>query len=181
MAAPKVITPPTHPVIPLAEVRDHLCLAADGSQDERMEDYLRAAHAAAEHYTGLSIGTQTLELALDAFPDGAIGLPQGPVSGIVSIQYVATDGSLLTLTPLAYVLDDYSTPQWVLQAQGYDWPATSEVANAVRVRYTAGVMSHPVRAAILLTTAYLHENRGDVDRELPRAAESLLNTVKVYW
>lgn len=180
MAAPKVITAPTHPVIPVAEVREHLRIAADGSQDERMEDYLRAAHAAAQHYTGLSIGSQTLELALDAFPSGAIELPQGPVTGIVSIQYVATDGSLLTLTPQAYVLDDYSTPQWVLQAQDYEWPATREVANAVRVRYTSGDMPYEVKAALLLMTANLYEKRGDADGEIPRSATALLDVVKVW-
>ena len=72
-----------------ADLRTHLRIAADGTENGLMAAYRAAAHQAAEHYTGAAIGSQTLELALDAFPD-EIPLPRGKVTSITSITYKDT-------------------------------------------------------------------------------------------
>jgi uncharacterized phiE125 gp8 family phage protein len=179
MASPKVVTPAAHPAIPLAEVRAHLRIASDGSEDERVEDYLRAAVDEARHVTGQSIGAQTLEIALDAFP-ASIGLPYGPVSAVTQIQYVDQAGMLQTLSPAAYVLDSYASPARVLPAPGATWPHTMATANAVRVRYEAGSIPPSVKSALLLMVASLYENRGDAPGAFPEAVYALLNTARVY-
>jgi uncharacterized phiE125 gp8 family phage protein len=145
--------------------------------------YFRAAHAAAEHFTGRPIGEQTRELALDEFPEDAFVLGAA-VTSITSVKYIDTAGVEQTLAPAAYALDHYSLECSLLPAVDTDWPDTLETANAVKVRFVAGDLPDAVQAALLLMTAFLFENRGDDSRAAddiqPPAAKALLNTVKVW-
>ncbi len=147
---------------------------------------LTAAHEFAQHYTGISIGSQTIELALDEFPAGGIVLPQGPVTSISSLTYVDTNGATQTLSGSAYSLDDYSTPQWLLPAAGTAWPATYAAANAVKVRYVAGAATLPggVAQAMRLLVGLYYDNRNAADKgelpEIPFGVRALLDTAKVY-
>ena len=182
----KVITAASSPVIPLAEVRLHLRLDLLGGSthpdDLLIESYLLAAREYAEHYTQRSIGAQTLELALDKFPDAGIELPLGAVS-ITSIKYTDTAGDVQTIDNTEYTLDDYSHTNWAIPVD--KWPAPAEVANAVKVRYvTPSTFSPAVKTALLLTVAHLYENREAVgtDRlaEVPLSVDALLNTARVW-
>lgn len=183
----KVITPPNlTTLIPPADLRQHLRIAADGSEDELMAAYLAAAHAAAEHYAGRPIGAQTLELAQDSFPqrDGAIALGAA-VTGITSVKYLDTDGAEQTVASDAYTLDDYSSSLacWLIPGADVGWPTAGTYANAVKVRFVAGDLPNAVRAALLLMMAWLFENRGDASDAAdiqPPAAKALLDTVKVW-
>ncbi len=187
MANPKVITPPTAPVIALATLQAHTKVdvaVGVSPEDALLLDKLLSAHATAEHYTGVALGSQTLELALDAFPD-AIKLPNGPVTSITSITYIDAAGDTQALDAADYTLDDYSTPQWVVPAYNTTWPDTLDTVNAVKVRYVAGAAALPAaaKAALLLMVEWLRANRGDAMTEddiQPPAAKSLLNTIKVY-
>lgn len=177
----KVITP-ADPAITTAELRAHCyALAAD---DAQLEGFLSAAQGYAQHYTGRSIGSQTLELALDEFPDGAIELPLGPVTAISSIKYIDEAGVEQTLDPSAYTLDDYGIQCWALPAVDTEWPATLATANALKVRYVAGVLPGAVRSALLLVVGHLYANRENTVstamQELPMGVKSLLDTVKVW-
>jgi uncharacterized phiE125 gp8 family phage protein len=180
----KVITPPTlTSIISDANLRVHLKLAADGSEDELMTTYRAAAHALAEHYTGYAIGSQVLELALDEFPNEAIELPRGKVTAIGSLKYMDTDEVEQTISASEYTLDDYSTPCWLVPAVDYVWPTPLEGANVVKVRYTVGDVPEAVKGAILQMCAWQHEHRGDgkaADDIQPPAAKQMLNTVKVH-
>ena len=178
----KVITPAAA-AIPTAELRAHCyALAAD---DAQLEGFLAAAQAYAEHYTGRAIGTQTLELALDSFPDGAIELPRGSVTGITSITYVDEAGVTQTISNTLYALDNYDALQcWAVPAVDTSWPTPGAVANAVKVRYVAGDVTPAVRAALLLTVGHLHANREastpTAMQELPMGVKALLDTIKVW-
>lgn len=180
----KVITPPTiTSVISDADLRTHLRIIA--GEEELMAVYRLAAHRAAEHYTGYAIGAQVLELALDAFPEDEIQLPGGKVTSITSITYKDTAGANQTLPGTDYVLDDYSSPPRVVPAADVTWPtSTQDVANAVKVRYAAGDVPDAAKAAILLTTAHLYQNREAVTTgamvELPLGVRHLLDTIRVY-
>ena len=105
--------------------------------------WLEAAFAYCEHYTGRSLGSQTLELALDEFPAGDIQLPQGPVTSITSVKYYDTAEVLQTMDSADYSLDDYSDPQWLSPAYDTEWPDTLATVNAVKVRYVAGAATLP--------------------------------------
>jgi len=184
----KLITAPTPPVIPLAELKTHLKLTGMTlTTDENTEitNMLEAARMQAQHYTQASIGAQVWELALDAFPasGGAIRLPMGAAS-ITSVKYIDTDGTEQTYNSTYYTLDDYSMPHWVLldSAQS-DWPATDDVANAVKVRYASGsaTLDAAVRNALLIGVTHLWAHRGDAgDATMPPAFHALLDTARNY-
>jgi uncharacterized phiE125 gp8 family phage protein len=182
----KVITPPAA-VLTLEQLRRHCKIDPYDSVNDADDDLsaaLAAAHAVCEHHTGTSIGSQTIELALDEFPVGGIQLLRGPVTSITSVTYVDTNGATQTLTSGAYSLDEYSTPQWLLPAAGTDWPATYAAANAVKVRYVAGAtaLDGAVAQALRLLTGLYFDNRNAADKgaltEIPFGVQVLLNTTK---
>lgn len=180
--ATKVITPPTQQIL-TADLRAH-CRIDGTDEDALLVGFLAGAVGLAEHYTQRAIGVQTLELALDAFPDGAIAIERGPVVSITSVKYIDVDGVEQTLSNTLYTLDDYSQTPWVIPAVDTEWPDTEEVANAVKVRYQAGSLPDAVKSALLLTVGHLYENREastPVETfELPFGAKALLDTVKVW-
>lgn len=172
----KVITAASN-ILTLAQLRLHLRLVGDPHpEDSLLLSYLASAVQFAEHYTGRSIGEQTLELALDAFPAGPIELKQGPALSITSIKYLDAAGVEQTLSPSNYTLDDYSLQSWALCAT--EWPASGDFANAVKVRYQAGNLPPAVQSALLLTVANLYENREQAS--LSNGACALLDTVRTY-
>lgn len=185
----KVITPPSESIT-RAEAKLHLRLddiSGSHPHDSMIDGLITAAREYAEHYTQVSIGSQTLELALDEFPesDGAIELRRGPVTAITSVTYVDEDGATQTLASANYTLDDYSTPNWLLAAYDTEWPTTRDTANAVKVRYVAGATTTPkaVKDAMLLhiQLSYPANQFSDKDRDaLAGARDALLNTVKVW-
>lgn len=180
----KVITPPVEPVT-LEETRLQ-CRVTDTAEDSLLASYITAAREYCQHYTQRAIGSQTLEIALDGFPDGAIELPMSPATAITSIKYVDTNGVEQTLAGSAYALDDYSHLSWAIRAYGTEWPITEAVANAVKVRYVAGAATvpGPIRAAMLLMIAHLFENRSSTSAgavvELPLGVKALLDTNRIW-
>lgn len=180
----KVITPPTQ-VITTADMRLHLRLAAgDTTEDPLLVSYLAAAVAFAQHYTGRSIGSQTLELALDAFPTSAVELLRGPVTAISSIKYINTAGTQTTLSNALYTLDDYGLQAWAVQKYNTAWPDTEASANSVKIQYVAGDVPDVVKSALLLMVGHLYENReasAQIDlKELPLGIKALLDTVRIW-
>jgi uncharacterized phiE125 gp8 family phage protein len=186
----KVITPVAGDVIPLADLRLHLRLDMFGGatthpDDALIQSNLLAAREYAEHYTQRSIGQQTLELALDSFPDAGIELELGAAT-ITSIKYVDTALVEQTIASNLYTLDDYSFKHWAIPVDS--WPTTGAVANAVKVRYTTpAALPAAVTQALLLLTGHLYENREAVntDRgvnpgEVPLGVKALLDTVR-HW
>jgi uncharacterized phiE125 gp8 family phage protein len=194
----KVITPPTGEPIGRVDCQRHLRL--DGCfdsppyahpEDALIEGYLGAAREFAELYTRRALATQTLELALDAFPSAAIELPGGTIQSITSVSYVDIDGTAQTIDTANFVLDDYSEPAWLLPADGFTWPSTQSVVNAVKVRFVAGYsiaddspQTYPlpksIRAALLLMLGHLYENREDTTagvkvEQIPTGSLALLN------
>jgi uncharacterized phiE125 gp8 family phage protein len=181
----KVITARAANIITAATLRLHCKLDAT-TDDTLLAVWLEAAFAYCEHYTGRSLGSQTLELALDEFPDGDILLPQGPVTSITSVTYYDTAEALQTMAGAGYALDDYSDPQWLSPAYDTDWPDTLDTVNAVKVRYVAGAATLPYQAyaAILLLVAHAHTNREAVAQgtfsEVPLGVQAMLDTLKDY-
>ena len=184
----KIITPAAA-ALTLEQLRRHCKIDPPTSSNDADTDLsaaLAAAQAHAQHYTGISIGSQTLELALDQFPPAGIHLLQGPVTSITSVTYVDTAGDTQTLAGSAYSLDDYSTPQWLLPAVDTDWPDTYATANAVKIRYVAGsaTIDGAVAQALRLLAGLYFDNRNAADKgaltEIPFGVHALLNTVKVY-
>lgn len=185
----KVITPVASPVIDLATLRAHLRLDLLGElthpDDALITAYLSAAREYAEHYTQRSVGAQTLELALDTFPDAGIELPLGAAS-ITSIKYTDSALDVQTISSADYTLDDYSHTHWAIPVS--TWPTPAEVANAVKVRYvTPAALPSAVHSALLLFVGHLYENRSALNQErginldeVPLGVKALLDTVRIW-
>lgn len=134
----RIAEPGTEPLT-LAEVRRWLRID-DGftADDDDLTDLITAARVQAEHETGRSFISTTWEQVLDAFPAVELELVDQPVSSITHIKYIDTAGVEQTLSAAAYVLDDVSSPAFVLPAAGYTWPSTWDGINTVRVRFVQG-------------------------------------------
>lgn len=164
----KIITAATTEPISLVEARTHLRIEPFGSPEVHPDDnYVSALITVArewcEQYTGRALASQTIELALDDFPEDAIELPLTPVTSITSVKYIDEDGIEQTLSNTYYGLDDYSKPNWLLLKSGFNWPDTNGGANNVKVRMVVGNTSanipKPLTAAMLLIIGNLYENR----------------------
>lgn len=187
---PKVITPPAA-ALDLPALRLHCKIDLIGGShpdDTVLTAALDGARRYAEHYTQTSIGEQTLELALDAFPVSWITLPRGPVTSITSVKYLDQAGGLQTLDPGAYKLDTYQTPARLFPAFGTSWPSTRCEVNAVLIRYVAGAVTAEIDQAVIsalkLIVGHLYENREDSTpgtiNNIPLGADALLDTVRVW-
>lgn len=131
-----LITPPAVEPVTADEVKTSARI--DGAEfDGQIAMIIPAMRGQAEHMLGRRLITQTVELVLDKFPDVVdVDLLLPDVQSVVSVKYYDAAGVLQTLDSAAYSLDSESTPCWLLPVS--DWPATSEYANAVRIRYVVG-------------------------------------------
>ena len=187
----KVVTPVETEPVTLAEARLHLKVYDDdAAEDALITAWITAAREMAEQFTGRALATQTLELALDEFPDAddcssVIQLPMPPVASITSVKYTDLAGAEQTLAGSAYALSLYGDSRRLAPTYGNYWPSTQDVPDAVRVRFVAGYTNAPkaVKAAILLMVGWLEQNRGEgmsTDDIQPQAAKALLGSVKIW-
>lgn len=148
-----LITAPTAEPITLAQVKAQLGIpTTDEVSDTLITRRITEARKWAEAHTRRSFMPQTHELRLDAFPaDGVIQLPFPPVTGVVSVKYIAGDGTLTTVDAADYTLDDAGPIPFVRPVYGESWPSPRAESSAVRVRYTAGYAVSALAAAKTLT------------------------------
>lgn len=207
----KVVTAIQTEPVSLDEARLHLRIDADNtSEDDLISALIVTAREVAEQYTGRALAPQTLEAALDEFPNlrsrqwthrrqtlarcDEIELPRPPVTAVASIKYTDLDGTEQTVDPTWYSLSTYGDSREITLAYGRFWPFTQPIADAVRIRFAAGygadggpALPKAVKAAILLLVGHLYENRQDVIADvravavqIPMGAEALLDTVKLW-
>lgn len=150
--------------------------------DDDLDAKRAAARRFCEEYCERSFAKQTIEFAMDAFPEGAIELPLAPASEIVSVTYAGGAGPVV-IAPGSFVIDSYSMPNWLVPA-GY-WPFSVDVVNAVVIRYKVNPPSVDalVKAAIKLMLGHLYANREATTdaavQELPLGVSSLLQPFRV--
>lgn len=138
-----LITPPAALAVDLAQAKLELRAQSGSAEDALITRYITAATERAEHETGRAVMDQEWELVLDAFPLAEIELAKPPVVSITSVKYLDAAGALQTLPNTAYTLDALKLPGWLFPALGTSWPATQDVANAVRVRFRCGYATTP--------------------------------------
>lgn len=134
-----LITPPAAEPVTAADIKAAARID-DAYFDAQLTTLLiPAIRREAEHRLGRRLITQTVELVLDAFAPGEhIDLQLPDAQAITSIKYLDPAGAEQTLAGTVYQLDPDSIPSRALLKPSQDWPATQDVPNAVRVRYTAG-------------------------------------------
>lgn len=145
IAAPAItlVTAPAAEPITAAQVK--LIAGYDSdltAHDDILADVLiPAARQDAEHRTGRKFISQTWDITLDAFPSAEIDLRCGlyPIASVTSVTYLDANGDQQTLDSGTYVLDVKDDLQpWLLLADGAEWPATYDSANAVVIRVVVG-------------------------------------------
>jgi uncharacterized phiE125 gp8 family phage protein len=174
------ITQPVAEPVTVAQVRlaCRLDITGDVTYDTAVDDELKlqisAARELATAHTQASIMPMTWELSLDAFPtDSDIELLYPRIISITSVKYIsALTGAEVTLATNQYTADSQRYRAWLLPAAGVTWPATADVANAVKVRYVAGfadAASVPakVKQWILSVVRYMREGGCDGAGEIP--------------
>ncbi len=164
----KIITAAVTEPISLVQARAHLRIEAFGSPEAHPDDtqvqlMISSAREWCEQYTGLALASQTIEMAIDAFPENEIELPLSPVTSITSVKYLDLSNVEQTVSNSVYILDDYSKPNWLLLAGGYNWPISNGGANNVKIRMVVGNTSanipKPIVSAMLLIIGSMYENR----------------------
>ena len=155
----KVITPPASEPVTLSDAKLHL--RVDTTDDDSLiSAMISAAREQAESETNTAIGSQTREIALDAFPE-AFKLEGHPVASVTSIKYLDESGVEQTLNPADYSLDDYNAPGYVTIGFGKQWPSTLAVPNAVKIRYVCGYTTVPesIKTWIKLHVGTMYKQR----------------------
>lgn len=155
---------PDEPVIDLEYAKLHLRVEHT-SEDDLIEGLVNAATERAELFQLRSLAERTWRLTLPRFPRGGrfIRLPRPPVQNVVSIVYTDAAGDEQTMDTDHYRL--LGDGRVYLSADS--WPRTSGEPDAVQITYVAGYgeggdMPETTRAAILLLTGHLYENRETV-------------------
>lgn len=165
----KLITPPTEWPVTLDEAKAQ-CGVINSDSDGFIEAKIREATVFVERQLSMTIAVRTYELSLDSFTD-AVELLRGPVTDVVTVNYVNTDGETRTVSADDYTVDLISNRQWVVINSGTSWPSTLDAINAITIRYTAGYAPDDVpddlRGAILVQTQLLVERDAD-----PRVSEA---------
>lgn len=179
------ISPPTDSItVPEAKLHARI---VDSAEDRLVAGWISAAREYCQRYCDRAIGAQTIEIALDAFPLGAIEyIPLGPVAAITSIKYIDAAGAEQKLAAPNYGFSPYAPQGKIYTAYGVSWPVTRETPEAVRIRYAVGSATIPatVRQAMLLVITDFAENRQDTSEmqgyALPNGAKSLLRGFRTF-
>ncbi|HWU68671.1 MAG TPA: phage head-tail connector protein [Stenotrophobium sp.] len=145
----QLITPPTAEPMDLAEAKLHL-REVTSDQDTFVAAALSAAREFAENFTRKQLVNARWKQVMDAFPSGvisgvpfarppnAIYLDRGPVTQVVSIQYLDMEGVEQTADPATYTVDYSSDPVRITPVFGQIWPIPMPQIGAVWVTFDAG-------------------------------------------
>lgn len=185
----ELVTPPTTWLVTVQELKDHLRLDLDDTDDDAyLAELIRLSYEYCSNIQGRAYLATTYRETYDRFPwgDAPFRLMRAPVQSITSVQYVDTDGVTQVLGASIYQLDGTRAPARLGVAYNESWPATREQMNAVIVTYVAGYANtdrvpRSVRQAIkMLAAAWygcgreaFHDGRL-ISQPTPVAVETLL-------
>ena len=189
-----VVTPATVEPLTLEQARRHLRVEAFGTplahpDDDDIEMSIKTARQWCEQYTQRSFAVQTIEFALDGFPNNEIKLPLSPIATVDSVKFINSLEIEETVLSGNYYLDVYSMPNWLLLRNNNRWPSGQAGSNTVKIRVTTSSQEipAPVKSAMKLIVGHLYENRqqdvlGNTRisfNSLPLGVESLLTPYRL--
>lgn len=200
----KLVTGPSSEPLTLAEVKNHLKIDSDTTDDTLVTALIVAAREQAEKATRRQLMPATWELQMDGFPpyenlgqyvasiNGTlceywreIRLSNSPVQSITSIIYDDSNGNPVTWDAANYITDVVSEPARITLAPSSAWPIPVFRANSVRIRYVAGyanaaAVPQGIKQAMLLMIGSWYDNRDDSMKRYPSAVDALLSSYKVF-
>lgn len=118
-----VTVEPTGEPITIEQARRQVRLVdTDTSFDAELTDYIAAARAHIEKYTGTPLVARTIAVQADGFEDLA-HLPVAPIQSITSIGYVDADGADQTVDASVYAFHADGLEPSIDLKSGNQWPA----------------------------------------------------------
>jgi uncharacterized phiE125 gp8 family phage protein len=204
-AALRVIQPPTTEPVTTDLARKHCRIDAD-YDDDLLAMYVTSAREWAEQYLNRAIFTQKLQFAVTWAPPPTatplvpqslivfplnwpplvkrpIELPRAPCQSVEQITWGAL-GNMQVADPDDYDLNLAVEPGYVA-VKPQLLPRIPQ--QSMIIDYTAGyddgdpdAVPMGIRHAILLLTAFLYEQRGDVSAEMPAAAALLMGPHRLW-
>ncbi len=158
-------------------------LAGDPQDDTELSALITRAREYAEENTRRALASQTLEYALDQFPnEGCFDLPRCPLTSVTSIKTYSSSGAETTLTVTTqYLVDTDSTPGRIVLPYGGTWPMGADYPlNPIRIRYVAGYTTLPekLKQILLFHVGLMYRYR---DSAIPEADYKALNRMYDFW
>ncbi len=140
---------------PLSLLDAKLHLRVDVADDDALiAALITSTRLYAESYLRRCLVSQSWKLVIDSFPGPTmIGIPWGkpftlpahaiileksPVQAISAINYTAMDGTVQTMPPADYVVDDTSEPCRITPVFGQIWPIPLPQIGAVELGFVSG-------------------------------------------
>lgn len=204
-ASLRTVTPPAVEPVAIDTLRRH-CRVDSDYDDDLLTIYALTARHIAEAYLNRALITQELEFTLTNSPPPTasplvpqslivfplnwppvmrkpISIPRAPCQSIASVLWGVAD-DLTTADPEDYMLNLDVEPG-LISIKGPMVPMIP--AYSLQLTYTAGygdtpdTIPPPINHAIMIGTASLFENRGDVDNQgMPAAFWALLGPYRLY-
>ena len=160
----KLTVPPTLPLVTLAEAKAW-CNIDHDDDDVLVQAMIDGWSSWLDGYSGVvgqALSPQTYALTYDAFPNGTISLPIGPLMSVTSVAYVDSEGSTMTVPALDYQADATEIEGRISPVNG--WPATGATINAVTITFQAGyalaACPEAIKTALKMLVSATYENRG---------------------
>ena len=165
------VSAPPNSAVPIRAFAEHLRLGTgftdDGTEDNVLELYLRAAMAAIEARIGRALLTREFSLTIMRWRDETSqGLPIAPVRSIDAIAIVAADGTETIAAPDGWsVMRDAQRPRLVGRF-GRNLPRIPKSGHA-EIRFIAGFsetwegVPADLRQAVFLLAAHYYDNRAE--------------------
>jgi uncharacterized phiE125 gp8 family phage protein len=185
-----IVTPPATPLVSLADAKAML-LIDHTADDALLTSLVTAATIEAEGVAARTFVTQTLLLALDAWPDdGAVRLPHPPLQGVTSVKYFDADNAEQTIPVADYIVIADTTPGLIVPASGKSWPTDLRSWSPIRIRYMAGYGDAAAVAAsaqgeivqlVKALVAVDYENREALSSQAAAQRERVLNGCRRHW
>lgn len=184
-----VVTPPTQPLISLADMKADLLVDHD-ADDMVIVHLIDAATMEGQVTAARAFVSQTLSLALDGWPtDGVIRLWWPPVQSVVSVKYFDADNVEQTVSSADYIAITDVTPALVVPGPGKSWPTSLRDVSPIRVRYVAGYGTPAAVAAaqpdlvqwIRGLVAVDYEHRDQISNQGREQRKRLLDALKSKW
>jgi uncharacterized phiE125 gp8 family phage protein len=125
-----LIEGPSQPVVSLADMKAHLRVEIDDTDDDDLIEAMTAAATAhiegGDGKLGRALVAQTLELRINGFACSEIELPLPPLLSVESVKYYDDDNALQTLATSYYDVIGVGgrKPARIVLKYGQSWPTT---------------------------------------------------------
>lgn len=179
------LTGPAEEPVTIAEARAYLRL--DGEDDDAVvAACVTAARQACESFTGRSLISQSWQLYLDRWPEGAVVLPRPPLQTVTAINVYDSDGAATALDPGDFWVDGAGAPARLIAKSSTVLPQPGRRLGGIEITYDAGYgpgwndVPQALRQGMLMAVADFYEHRSaETASGLPAAIAALWQPYRV--